>query len=294
MSTSATDLPTWLSVVLPPLQPPTIVSADGTMFCTTSPQGTKHRFATVEQAYDSVEGDCRFERSVLDVVPGAESLCGSIVVPGVGSYPRVLRSCTDEGRLAFLTDAYREFADEIDPAWRADPDDWYLCHRWLNRHPCFWTASSDDPWRWETSGGIASLSVRPWRDTSGRTAWIVDGGAHVPPDYTRHYVDCRLDVTAGSARKALRQLARTVDTLYAPDGSQRNPEPMIDFTYPADWKDVTTYIVDLDDKTVETIRHEAAVRGVTECEVWEDIIWVGLCHLTSLGKKRLMGSIAAP
>lgn len=218
--------PAWLEAELPEVGELSVVSPCEGGFVIEDPDGGRSDvYPTLAAAYDG------FDRAVLgrnivfsdDCVAaeeGAEELLGGVVLPN----GRFLIVFTDADELALLQEAYRSWQDVYEE-WRQDPKDFVKAFYFLEQHPAFWVRATEErTFSWHTAAG-APREVCPWRDDQGNVGVSMELGAHVAPEYTTHYHDIRLDVTAGSYEEAVVELATRVDLFFDKDGVEREGVP---------------------------------------------------------------------
>lgn len=224
-------LPEAVSKLLDPIPPKMhITYEDGEYFvrpeCGHKVSG---RYSTVEEAYDSCRKNTNdwFE-IVLD--ESLEGHGGSFFLGGTGTFlapvkedptkSRFLLSESEKLSLDIMKQAYREFLEEIVPAYDTNPDDLVNASNFLTNHPAFWwRAKSGQGWSWATDLGLDKMEMSIYRNDDNEAIVRLEHGHSVEDDYTHRYGDDRLTSRSDSIDKSLVMLAKKVRVTYNLDGS---------------------------------------------------------------------------
>ena len=248
------DLPAWLEVLLPTVEPPSEMVLDGDMICLRAPDGALRRLsADFEEAYDSLSDDEQdnllFSPPVRERFTEKDSFLSDethlLLLPYANGNSRMVSGGSDEHRRESLVRDYAD-AGKAYTEWAANKDDFYASYAMVDTHPAFWVRRHDlglstTPWRrrmlweWRTGGYLDTIPVRVFRE-DGEVAVFIECGAHIPdedrptPDdahvnlvgaYTDNYGGGRLSIWESTYELAIVQLARQVDEFFHPDGTER-------------------------------------------------------------------------
>lgn len=231
-------LPKWLDAIIPPAREPyTIDYANGKYVI--FPPGSEYSNIVSEHdnlvdAYDDAHArdnndDNGGGLDITDNVPEVkDNSLGKMMlsVPTDNSkFLRALIFITDAERLNMLKYRYYSWLKHAS-AYKNNPDDFMLSYTFVDSHPSFWThegapGKEEFTYNWNTEDYANKLWIHPTHDDDDNIVFMAEAGSHVPPDYTTHYHDLRLDVYADSYENAISKMAAKVHKFFAPDGSER-------------------------------------------------------------------------
>lgn len=221
---NAKRLPEWLQKELPDPSAPATISydKDTSTYVLVDDDGTSRSFDNLEKAYDA-------ERSAVDVVisedvPESDDY-GFITVPTHDRHHsvRMLFSRSDDDRVLSLVQEYEAFL-QVASEYRDDSENFAKAYSFVSAHPAFWTRGrglgNERAFDWTTYDfNIPHFEVA--LHDNGSHSWFIESGAHVPPDYTEHYHDLRLDVYGETPEACVLELAKKLDKFFNDDGSEK-------------------------------------------------------------------------
>lgn len=216
------ELPQWLNELLPETSTPQLlaVTADNKLELI-QPDGSARVFDTLKDAYNaSRESDLD-----LNIAPEVAAREGEkdtffLSFPSEDKrFSTMVMGYTDQDRIDSLKRSYGEFL-EYAKSYASNPEDFVKAWRFLDTHPAFWTASDlkGHPFYWAQEGHANKLNVSVYRH-EGETVIELETGSHVPPEYTTHYGDWRLEVAAETYELAIIELAKRVALTHNLDGT---------------------------------------------------------------------------
>lgn len=221
-------LPEWFQACLPEPTPAVTISWDenggDTPFVVSDPTvDSQTSYETIEAAYDSTKTDGRdviFDESIDG--HGCTLSMGCVCVDSTNQFTRALFSVTDEDRVAILKSSYKEWLENVYPAYKRDPSNLLKAYYFVSNHPAFWTRRTGEPtFSWDTSGYVRKIWHGLSTDSEGRPVWMLEGGGHVEPEYTSHYHDLRLDAYGETFEVAVVNFAALVDKFFNIDGTPK-------------------------------------------------------------------------
>lgn len=257
-------LPGWLEELLPEPKTPIVMSlVDGELLRLRYPDGREDTFDRLPAAHEAArqtDWDLFVADEVFEHYDDGRMM-GQLTYPsGRDGFVTMVISWTDGERHEALQRDYQDFV-KIAAAYEADPRDFYLAWRFIDRHPAFWTAYDLDghPWHWETDGYCSKLTQTVWRRDEelgrggvGPVIVSVAAGGHVPEDkgrghrYKDHYADWQLEVDASTFEEAILLLAGRVELCFERDGTPK-PEEQIPLEKPGWVTTLESRIAELDE-----------------------------------------------
>jgi len=240
-------LPQWLAELLPPVQPPDILTLDGDEIVLVCANGVVNLGTDIEEAYDQARvltDNMEFgPELVAKFGDGELSADGFFCIPSDFGI-RLIAATTDTERLRRIEQAYKTWL-EIYEKWQRDKTKFMPAYLMISYHPAFWTRANrikvDDArwtpgelWEWNTGGYAGEMWILPVRDMDEHY-FMAEAGGHVADlerchdgklvqilgDYTVTCHDLRLDVYAKTYEGACIEMALKVDKFFAPDGTER-------------------------------------------------------------------------
>lgn len=215
------NLPTWLTSILPPLREPIVLSMAGDEFKLTAPSGETSTFTTLVEVRDALGNeDVKIEPEVF-VANGddADGLNMGLIFSISEHFSGTILGMTDEERLDGLERAYA-YSQDCAKTYEAEPNSFLNSYNFLDAHPAFWTTRHGD-FDWDTAGHGQRIDHMVMKDDAGNVVIALETGAHVEPAMDSHYHDYRLDVYAATFEEAYVKLAAAVHKFFAPDGEDR-------------------------------------------------------------------------
>lgn len=222
-------LPGWIKDQLPKFKEPYHCSYQDGQYAVTTPKNETLLFPTLLEAYQNIPRGEDFEldeATVPEVIKagGAGSLI-SVRDPERNAYILIF-SNTDKDRVRLLESEYEYFLRTAED-YRTNPNSFPLAYTFIDTHPAFWfRRNSKKDYSWITNEHarrlwvVPSFKTQPNGDVVTET-WMLEAGASVPPAYTSHYHDLRLDVYAPTLEEGYVQLAALVDKFFDDEGIEK-------------------------------------------------------------------------
>lgn len=215
-------LPSWVEETLPKQVPPATIYWNDKFHRVAVKNHPAGYFSTVVEAYKYLSQynlDINFDPSV-DGRGGKIKHDSFWRETGRGTIQR-LSGMKNTRRRERLVRTYQEFLNEVDTAYRNDPNNWALAYEWLDRHPAFWTRNStEEPFFWNTDQGLKN-SHNVIYSRHNPVVIIIEHGASSGPDYTQNFLDFKLTAQGRTFEDAYVALAKLVDQFYHTDGTER-------------------------------------------------------------------------
>lgn len=220
MDDDTVTIPPWLAHALPTVtEPATIDYHEGEYICYL-PHGEHHFFHDLASAYDYL-GETH-EVEFTDRVPELRNnpFDHRMVFGDVNSNTgteRLYISMPDAVKrdhiAADLLSSYHREQEFVQY-----PHDFVSAYNYVKAHPAFWVKPVNDSsfmWERETCFYVEPLST----DTG--YVWTIEHGGSVPPEYTTHYHDIRLDSSGDTVEEAYIAFAHRVYECFQWDGVER-------------------------------------------------------------------------
>lgn len=217
-------LPQWLLDNLPDFTKHYCLkyNADSKFYVLTHPDGTIQNFSDILSAYDYARS--RNHDVLIDEnVPEYNN--GFIFVPHDGM-SQIIFSNSYDMRLNVIKDTYKMAMLAISN-YKKNRNDFLTAYNFINLHPAFWVKYKNGmnnnvetvgkTFGWKTSHA-SSILIEPAQEPDGSIIWRIETGGHVPPDYSEHYYDFRLDAEAATVEECFIQLANKVYNLFSATG----------------------------------------------------------------------------
>lgn len=233
----ATELPQWIRDLTPEHKPFVMLDYDeNTSEYVVSCDGVIEpaRYSTLDEAYEYTgqleqEEEMAIGTLFTSRIPESDDTHHSGMIFGPidadsGTGRLYISGETHDEHIRGLQYEYLIWSEVTCPAYSENTDDFMAAYDFIDHHPAFWI-SYDLPQKsirmpmWETQGNAQYLDVRPVK----RDGEVVFHMVHGMADNSRkkHTVDERLRVKAASYEEAVIAVARMVDAVYAPDGTER-------------------------------------------------------------------------
>lgn len=228
------SLPAWLYELLPSDRPIQNLLVTDDQISITFPDGARESFDSLREA-DGRLCSTEFDTTITDKRSEPDELLGrgSVTYSTENGYTGVIFAYTDADRRASLQDDYKDSRKAIE-AYLADPQDFAKAWTMIDQHPAFWTfmTGPKSPWYWNTSGYCSKIRQSVYTDKSGNPYIVLEAGGHVPTrqnfdtgeddvNYTEHYGDWRLELSAPTFEEAIKKLAGRIAICFNPDGTDR-------------------------------------------------------------------------
>lgn len=241
------NLPKWLSEILPEPADSIVLtlSEDGKLLMV-YPDGTQEARKTLEEItelHDESGLDMRVESEVFSKY-GYTSRFLSFPVEG-GKFMRVITSVTDEKRIGWLSNSYRESLENIE-RFRGDAT-FFNAWKVVDSHPAYWLNRDihKHPFTWQTYGHCSELRQHlTSKEEFGELNLIcLETGAHITESYNEdlhykeRYGDWKLSIVAPTFEEALISLAHRTLLIFNDDGSDREEDSYKDQIEKPHWVD---------------------------------------------------------
>ena len=134
-----------------------------------------------------------------------------------------------QDNITMMENDYKDFLENITPAYEKNPDNILNVWNFLCNHPMFWSRNADHPDMWSTTDGLTEITTSLWEsETTGKPTFFLEHGPYegdtvngVWYEHVTHTIDYDISGDGETFEEALKMMAKNVYEKYELDGSKK-------------------------------------------------------------------------